>query len=45
VALNRYVIFGKYNQCLLPSSDHKGRFIDSWVWSVSERRVKTIHFS
>jgi predicted DCC family thiol-disulfide oxidoreductase YuxK len=29
VALNRYVIFGKYNQCLLPSSDHKGRFIDS----------------
>jgi len=27
VALNRYTIFGRYDQCMLPTSDHLGRFL------------------
>ncbi|WP_269619050.1 thiol-disulfide oxidoreductase DCC family protein [Zhongshania sp. BJYM1] len=27
IAKNRYVIFGKYGQCLLPSADHAQRFL------------------
>lgn len=27
VALNRYKLFGKYKQCLLPNPDHKERFL------------------
>ncbi len=27
VALNRYKIFGRYNQCMLPTADHLGRFL------------------
>ncbi|MGB1238476.1 MAG: thiol-disulfide oxidoreductase DCC family protein [Pseudomonadales bacterium] len=28
VARNRYKVFGKYSHCLLPTADHKERFID-----------------
>lgn len=28
IALNRYRIFGKYDSCILPTSDHKSRFLD-----------------
>ena len=28
VALNRYKLFGKYEQCLLPSPDHDNRFLN-----------------
>lgn len=28
IALNRYFLFGKYDKCLLPNSDHDARFID-----------------
>ena len=28
IALNRYTLFGKYDQCLLPTPDHKARFLD-----------------
>ena len=28
IALNRYRLFGKYDQCLLPSPDHDERFLD-----------------
>jgi predicted DCC family thiol-disulfide oxidoreductase YuxK len=27
IALNRYRLFGKYNYCTLPSSDHEARFL------------------
>ncbi len=27
VALNRYRLFGKYDQCLLPTADHNARFL------------------
>ncbi len=27
VALNRYKIFGRYDQCMLPTADHLGRFL------------------
>ncbi len=27
IALNRYQLFGKYDQCLLPTSDHERRFL------------------
>ena len=27
IALNRYFLFGKYDQCLLPTSDHENRFL------------------
>ncbi|NIB39870.1 DUF393 domain-containing protein [Pseudomaricurvus alkylphenolicus] len=27
IALNRYRIFGRYDYCVLPSADHKGRYI------------------
>lgn len=27
VALNRYVLFGKYDTCLLPDADHDSRFL------------------
>lgn len=27
VALNRYAIFGRYDTCLLPTPDHKSRFL------------------
>lgn len=28
IALNRYRIFGKYDSCILPTPDHKSRFLD-----------------
>lgn len=28
IALNRYALFGKYEQCILPTADHQGRFLD-----------------
>lgn len=28
IALNRYRLFGRHAVCLLPSPDHKGRFLD-----------------
>lgn len=28
IALNRYRLFGKYESCLLPTPDHKRRFLD-----------------
>ncbi len=28
IALNRYVLFGKYDQCILPTADHKSRFLN-----------------
>jgi predicted DCC family thiol-disulfide oxidoreductase YuxK len=28
VALNRYRLFGRYDQCLLPSPDHRHRFLE-----------------
>ncbi|MCE0917960.1 thiol-disulfide oxidoreductase DCC family protein [Pseudomonas sp. NMI760_13] len=28
VALNRYRLFGRYDQCLLPSPDHQRRFLE-----------------
>jgi predicted DCC family thiol-disulfide oxidoreductase YuxK len=28
IAHNRYRIFGKYDRCMLPSAEHRGRFID-----------------
>lgn len=27
VAQNRYTLFGKYNSCMIPSANHKGRFL------------------
>ncbi len=27
IALNRYTLFGKYDQCLLPTPDHNNRFL------------------
>ncbi len=27
IALNRYRLFGKYNECLLPTADHNSRFL------------------
>jgi len=27
IALNRYVLFGKYDQCLMPEADHEKRFL------------------
>lgn len=27
IALNRYALFGKYDTCLLPDTDHKSRFL------------------
>ena len=27
IALNRYRLFGKYSECLLPSADHNNRFL------------------
>lgn len=27
IAHNRYKIFGKYDQCMMPSADHKGRYL------------------
>lgn len=27
IALNRYTLFGKYDQCILPSTDHNKRFL------------------
>ena len=27
IALNRYRLFGKYEQCVLPTADHQSRFI------------------
>jgi predicted DCC family thiol-disulfide oxidoreductase YuxK len=27
IALNRYALFGKYDQCLLPNKDHQARFL------------------
>lgn len=27
IALNRYALFGKYDQCILPSPDHNKRFL------------------
>lgn len=29
IALNRYAIFGKYDQCLMPDPDHEGRFLNA----------------
>ena len=29
VARNRYPVFGRYEQCVLPRPDHRGRFVDS----------------
>lgn len=29
IALNRYRLFGKYEVCMLPSADHKQRFLDN----------------
>ena len=29
IALNRYTLFGKYDQCLLPSPDHDERFLNN----------------
>ena len=29
IARNRYTIFGRYDQCVLPSSDHAGRFLNA----------------
>ncbi|MBS63094.1 thiol-disulfide oxidoreductase DCC family protein [Salinisphaera sp.] len=29
IALNRYRIFGRYDQCVLPEPDHAGRFLDA----------------
>lgn len=29
IALNRYVLFGRYEQCLLPSPDHAERFLNA----------------
>lgn len=29
VALNRYALFGRYDQCRLPTLDHAGRFLDA----------------
>lgn len=29
VALNRYALFGRYDQCRLPTPDHAGRFLDA----------------
>lgn len=29
VALNRYAIFGRHEQCLLPTPDHAARFLDA----------------
>ena len=28
IALNRYVLFGKYEYCTLPSPDHESRYLD-----------------
>lgn len=28
IALNRYALFGKYDHCILPTADHKRRFLD-----------------
>ncbi|NBF11798.1 thiol-disulfide oxidoreductase DCC family protein [Pseudomonas sp. Fl4BN1] len=28
IARNRYRLFGRYDMCLLPSPDHRGRFLD-----------------
>ncbi|MEM1112448.1 MAG: thiol-disulfide oxidoreductase DCC family protein [Pseudomonadota bacterium] len=28
IALNRYTLFGKYDACVIPSPDHKARFLD-----------------
>ena len=27
IALNRYKLFGKYKQCILPTADHESRFL------------------
>ncbi len=29
IALNRYKLFGKYDQCLLPAPDHESRFLSN----------------
>lgn len=29
IALNRYVLFGKYGSCLIPSEEHNNRFLKS----------------
>lgn len=28
IAQNRYALFGRYEQCLLPAPEHRGRFLD-----------------
>lgn len=28
IARNRYRLFGRYDQCLLPSAEHRGRFLN-----------------
>jgi len=28
IALNRYTLFGKYDQCMLPSDEYKNKFLD-----------------